>query len=211
MRKYITEFIGTFFLALTFVMVCNNGAGSQAPLAIGAVLMVMAIAGAQYSGAHFNPAVTIADWMRGKTIAEEVPYYIVTQIFAAILAALVGRFFLASIGKADAIAPGHFEPVGAVGAEFLGTFALVWVALNSMRKENEPEKSAFYGIAIGFTVIAMGFGLGPISGGAFNPAVGFGICTAGMASWGDLWIYIVGGIVGGAAAATVFQTVNRPR
>ena len=189
MKKYLVEFIGTFFLVLTIVMACNNGAGSFAPLAIGAALMVMVFAGAQHSGAHFNPAVTIGVWMRGKCPASEVPYYMVSQIFGAMVAALVGRFFLGCMGKADAIAPGHFEPLCALGAEFLGTFALVWVVLNTATtKENEDND--FYGIAIGFTVMAMAYALGPVSGGAFNPAVGFGICTAGMASWGDLWIYI---------------------
>ncbi len=209
MKKYLVEFIGTFFLVLTIVMTVNNGAGGFAPLAIGAALMVMVFAGAQHSGAHFNPAVTIAVWMRGKCTAGEVPYYMVSQIFGAISAALVARFFLAALGKADAIAPGHFDPICALGAEFLGTFALCWVVLNTATtKENEDND--FYGIAIGFTVLAMAYALGPLSGGAFNPAVGFGICTAGMASWGDLWIYVVGCIVGGAAAATVFQSVHGP-
>ncbi len=206
-KKHLTEFVGTFFLVLTIVMAVNNGAGAFAPLAIGSALMAMAFAGAQHSGAHFNPAVTIAVWMRGSCPAGEVPYYVVSQIFGGMSAALVGRFLLGAIGKADAIAPGHFEPFAALGAEFLGTFALAWVVLNvATTVANKGED--FYGIAIGFTVLAMVYALGPVSGGAFNPAVGFGIATAGMASWGDLWIYIVGPVIGGAAAATVFQAVN---
>jgi aquaporin Z len=207
MKKYITEFIGTFFLVLTIVMACNNGAGSFAPLAIGAVLMVMIFAGGQHSGAHFNPAVTLAVWMRGKLVAAEVLPYMVAQVFGAVVAALIASFLLGALGKSNAVTAGHPEFVSAVVAEFLGTFALVWVVLNvATTKAN--ENNSFYGLAIGFTVLAMAYALGPISGGAFNPAVGIGISVAKMANWSDIWIYFVGCFLGGAAASSIFTVVN---
>lgn len=67
MKKYIVEFIGTFFLVLTIgFTVLEPGAGAMAPLAIGSALMVMIYAGGHISGAHYNPAVTLAVWMRGR-------------------------------------------------------------------------------------------------------------------------------------------------
>jgi aquaporin Z len=207
MKKYISEFIGTFFFVLTFVMACNNGAGNFAPLAIGAALMVMIFAGGQYSGGHFNPAVTLAVWMRGRLAKGEVLPYMGAQILGATIAALIGSFLLGALGKSDAISAGHPEFVSAVVAEFLGTFALVWVFLNvSTTKSN--ENNAFYGLAIGFTVLAMVYALGPISGGAFNPAVAVGISITRMANWSDIWIYFLGCFLGGAAASSIFTVVH---
>src|SRR5664279_1570037 len=94
MKKYITEFIGTFFLTLTVGMVVLGGKGDFAPLAIGSVLMVMIFAGAHVSGAHYNPAVTLAVLLRGKiTLSDAIPYMIVL-ILGAALAAVVVMFFL---------------------------------------------------------------------------------------------------------------------
>src|SRR4029077_15430906 len=73
MNKYIAEFIGTFFLVLTIgCTVIGSGAGAFAPLAIGSALMVMVFAGGHISGAHFNPAVTLGIWLRGKCEGKEL-------------------------------------------------------------------------------------------------------------------------------------------
>src|SRR5450631_2775254 len=94
MRKYITEFIGTFFLVLIIGMVVIGGKGDYAPLAIGAVLMVMIFAGGHISGAHYNPAVTWAVLLRGKiTLRDAIPYIIV-QILGAALASVVVMYLL---------------------------------------------------------------------------------------------------------------------
>ena len=74
MGRYAVELIGTFFLVLTIGMtVIEPGAGTLAPLAIGSALMVMVYAGGHISGAHYNPAVTLAVWMRGRCAAADVP------------------------------------------------------------------------------------------------------------------------------------------
>jgi aquaporin Z len=68
LNKYIVELIGTFFLVLTIgCTVIGNGAGPFAPLAIGAALMVMVFAGGHISGGHYNPAVTLGIWIRGRS------------------------------------------------------------------------------------------------------------------------------------------------
>lgn len=207
MKKYIVEGIGTFFLILTIVMSANNGAGLMAPLAIGAVLMVMVYAGSHISGAHYNPAVTLAVFMRGRLERREFPYYLLAQFAGALLAALAGGFLLGCIGVTD-IRTQPRDPFCALIAEFLGTFALVFVVLNvCLAKPNSGN--SHYGLAIGFTVMAGAYALGPVSGGAFNPAVALGITIAGMSAWGDIWIYLIGNLLGGAAAATVFMNVYR--
>src|SRR6266403_3592305 len=90
MNKYIAEFIGTFFLVLTVgCTVIGNGAGALAPLAIGSALMVMIFAGGHISGGHFNPAVTLGVWLRGKCEGKDVAPYMIFQIMGAVLAAFV--------------------------------------------------------------------------------------------------------------------------
>ena len=90
MKKYLTEFIGTFFLVLTVGMcVIEPGAGSLAPIAIGSALMVMVYAGGHVSGGHYNPAVTLAVLLRGKCPASDVPGYWASQVVGGVAAALL--------------------------------------------------------------------------------------------------------------------------
>lgn len=212
MNKYIVEFIGTFFLVLT-VGLCVIGGAANPPLAIGSILMVMIYAGGHISGAHYNPAVTLAVFMRGKCSAADVPVYMIVQIIAGVLAALVVAILIPgkvteffSPEKTAAVAKG-LDVVPSLLAEFLGTFALCWVVLNSATSKDHPNNS-FYGLAIGFTVLACAFALGPISGGAFNPAVAMGVSVAGLARWADIWIYLVPEFAAGALAAIMFKITN---
>jgi len=92
-------------------------------------------------------------------------------------------------------------------AEFLGTFALAYVVLNVATAKGTSGNS-FYGLAIGFTVLAMALALGVMSGGAFNPAVAIGISIMKMISWNAIWIYLVGCFGGAALAAVVFRMNN---
>src|SRR5260370_6307118 len=167
MKKYIAEFIGTFFLVLTIgCSVIGNGAGPFAPLAIGSALMVMVFAGGYISGGHFNPAVTLGVWMRGKCEAKDVAPYMIFQIMGAMLAALVVKFLK---GGAP-VAPLQPATVPALLAEFLFTFALVYVVLNVATAKGTSGNS-FYGLAIGFTVLAVWVFLVRNSPVAFTPAV----------------------------------------
>ena len=93
MKSYIVELIGTFFLVLVIgLTVIEPGAGSLAPLAIGAALMVMVYAGGHISGAHYNPAITLAVWMRGKCDTKDVLPYMILQVVGGVLAAIVVGF-----------------------------------------------------------------------------------------------------------------------
>ena len=206
MNKYIAEFIGTFFLVLT--VGCTGigaGAGVIAPLAIGAALMVMVFAGGHISGGHYNPAVTLGVLIRGKVKPADVVPYWIAQLAGAVLAALATNFLRAG-APVTSINP-HVAP--ALLAEFLFTFALVYVVLNAATAEGTSGNS-FYGLAIGMTVMTGAFAVGDISGGAFNPAVALGICILGISDWPNIWIYLVANFAAGVVAAVVFQMINPP-
>jgi aquaporin Z len=204
MNKYVTELIGTFFLVLTVgCTVIIGGPGVVAPLAIGSALMVMIYAGGHVSGGHYNPAVTLGVWLRGRCATKDVVPYLVAQIGGAGLAALA-----VSVLRGDHTAsPMTVRPGPALLAEFLFTFALVYVVLNSATTKATAGNS-FYGLAIGFTVMTGAFSVGSVSGGAFNPAVAVGISIMGLSPWSNLWIYLVANLAGGLVAARTFKFIN---
>ncbi len=207
-RKLTVEFIGTFFLVFTVGMAVAN-AGDLAPVAIGAVLMVVVFAGGHVSGAHYNPAVSLAVLVRGKMTTAELVPYVVAQVAAAVVAAIV----VIVLGfdpddAADVAGAGKMLVV-----EFLFTFALAYVVLN-VATARGTEDNSFYGLAIGFTVLAGAFAVGPVSGAAFNPAVAIGGTVMGLFSLGDIWIYLLANLAGGAAAGSVFlytQPAEKPK
>ncbi len=205
MKKLLTEFIGTFFLILTIGLVVNGGKGDFAPVAIGSVLMVMIFAGAHVSGAHYNPAVTLAILIRGKISFADAAGYWLTQFIAAVVAAYAVMYMLP--GKMPASAIAMPDPVRALVAELIGTFALCYVVLNVATAKGTVG-NMFYGLAIGFTVLAMAYAFGSISGGAFNPAVAIGICLMKLAHWSDVWVYLLGCFGGAVIAAVVFKIIN---
>ena len=200
--KLLTEFLGTF---LFFTVIALSGPiGPLAPLAIGAALMVMVYMGGHISGAHYNPAVSLAVFLRGKIGALELVSYSIAQLLAAAMAFVFG--YLVS-GRSGGIHPGaHVETLSALAVEVVFTLALVTVVLN-VAATRATQGNSFYGLAIGFTIVVAAFVGGPISGGAFNPAVGFG-ATLGSAlytggGWSDLWLYLVGPALGAVLGAAV--------
>ena len=203
MNKYLTEFIGTFFLVLTVGCTVIPGVpGVIPPLAIGAALMIMIFAGGHVSGGHYNPAVTLAVWIRGRCPAKDAGPYLAAQAAAGIVAALVATFL---VGPGT---PMEIKNVpAALVAEFLFTFALAYVVLNTATAKGTAGNS-FYGLAIGMTVMTGAFAVGAISGGAFNPAVAVGVVIMKMISLADVWIHLVADFAGGAVAALAFKFIN---
>ncbi len=203
MKKYITEFIGTFFLVLTIgCTVIPGAAGVIAPLAIGSILMVMIFAGGHISGAHYNPGVTLAVWLRGRCETKDVVPYVLSQIIGAVVAAaVVGFLYGSGTPMTLASVPKAFL------AELLFSFGLCYVVLNTATAKGTANQS-FYGLAIGFTVMAGAFAVGGISGGAFNSAVAIGAAAMKMLHFADIWIHISANLVGGALAAAVFKFAN---
>jgi len=198
MNKYLTEFVGTFFLVM--------GAAFGGAIGASLTLMVMIYAGGHISGAHYNPAVTVAVWMRGKIEMKDAVMYWIFQIAGAALAAVMVVYVFDEGGVSDCAALPSTN-MKAMLAELLGTFALAYVVLNVATAKANSGNS-FYGLAIGGTVLAMATVLGKFSGGAFNPAVAVGLCITKAICWENIWIYLVGCLGGGALAAILFSLNN---
>jgi aquaporin Z len=204
MAKYLTEFIGTFFLVLTIgCTVIPGAAGVIPPLAIGAALMVMVFAGGHVSGAHYNPAVTLGVFLRGRCPASDVAPYWVSQIAGALLASYVAAYLVGG-PKSPPLVP-VLGPT--FMAEFFFTFALVYVVLNVATAKGTAGNS-FFGLAIGMTVMVGAFSVGGVSGGAFNPAVAIAVGVMGLVALSSIWIHIAANLLAGIVAAMVFRVVN---
>ncbi|MEE9169852.1 MAG: aquaporin [bacterium] len=202
MRNYLMEFIGTMFLVLTIGL-------SGDPIAIGIVLMVMVYMGGHISGGHYNPAVTLAVWMRGKIAAGQVPGYMIAQVLGGFVAALI--FFLVK-GSTFAPAPGAGVAAWkAILLELLFTFAVCAVVL-TVATTKKLEGNYIYGLAIGFTLLTGAMSTGPISGGALNPAVAVGPMIMDAINGGgaisSILIYLIGPLAGGALAARIYLYLN---
>lgn len=205
MKNYIVEFIGTFFLVFVIglCVIEPGGAGAMAPLAIGTILMVMVYAGGHISGGHYNPAVTLGVWMRGKCETRVVPFYMLAQVLGASVASLLA----VKIKGSSLIVAAIPNTLNAFLAEFIFTFALVYVVLNTATSKKTAGNS-YYGLAIGFTVMTAAYAIGNISGCAINPAVAIGLTIMGLTKLSNLWIFIVANLAGGALAAAIFKITN---
>jgi aquaporin Z len=210
MRNLVTEFIGTFFLVFT-VCLTVTGEVAMAPLAIGCSLMIMVYMGGHISGAHYNPAVSLALLLRGKMPGKDFIPYVVAQVLGAVVAAYLSSVIF---GRTIPIAPSaNASVMAALLVEILFTFALALVVLN-VATHPDVKGNSFYGLAIGFTIVVAAFAGGGISGGAFNPAVGTGITVVhallGGGSFASWWLYLVGPFAGGALAAVVYKIQEVP-
>jgi aquaporin Z len=204
MGKYVTEFIGTFFLVFTITL-CVITQQPMAPLAIGGTLTVMVFMGGHISGAHYNPAVSLAAFLRGALPASEVLPYMAVQVLGAMAASIVGNFIA---GGSVPISPGeNVSLISSLLVEILFTLALALTVLNVATAKG-TQNNSFYGLAIGFMVMCGAFAGGGISGAAFNPAVGIGLSFGAFIEgtgghW--VWLYILGPLIGGAIAAYIFK------
>lgn len=203
--KYIYEFIGTFFLVLTVGLTAlePHSVGLWAPLAIGSILGVMVFAGGHISGGHYNPAVSLAVFLRKLLTFHDLIFYWISQLAAGIIAALITIYFKGG----QSSTPLEMDTLKALLGEFLFTFALCYVVLN-VATARETIANSYFGWAIGFTVLAGAYAIGTISSAAFNPAVALGVTILNLSHWSHLWIYIVANLLGGAAAAWVFNAAH---
>ncbi len=203
--KYVYEFIGTFFLVLTIGMtVLNpNSSGLLVPLAIASILAAMVFAGGHVSGGHYNPAVSLAVFLRKRLSFNDLILYWVVQLAAGVAAA----FIVLYLKGVAAVTPLEPDPIKALLAEFLFTFALCFVVLN-VATSKATIGNSYFGWAIGFTVLAGAYAVGAVSSAAFNPAVALGITLLNLSHWSNIWIFVVGNLLGGAAAALVFNAAH---
>lgn len=208
MRNYITEVVGSFIFVFSIALAAVH-AGPLAPLVFGAALMCVVYMGAHISGAHYNPAVTLAVFLRGRITGSRALGYVIAQFAGSTAAAaLAGRV----THRAFVVAPpADFDVVAALLVEAIFTYALTLVVLN-VATDDAVERNSFYGLAIGFTAAVGAFAAGPISGGAFNPAVGLGAAWAaiGSAPAVHTWLYLVGPFCGAVFAALTYH-LQHPR
>lgn len=203
--RYIYEFIGTFFLVLTVGMTVlePSSSGAMAPLAIGLALAALVYAGGHISGAHYNPAVSLAVFLRGRLSLKDLGLYWIIQLIAALLAGYLTIYYKGY----PAQAPLHLDTMKAALAEFLFTFALCFVVLNATIAKGTKGNS-FYGTAVGFIVLAGAYAVGSISSAAFNPAVALGIAIMQLTHWADLWIFFAANFLGAVSAVLIFKAAD---
>ena len=205
LRKYIVEFIGTFFLVFTVASaVLLAGDGVIAPLSIGFALMIMVYAGGHISGGHYNPAVSLAAAIRGALEWKQLIPYWVSQIIGACIAVL------AVIPFADL--PSYADEPESIGGfilgEFLFTFALCYVVLQ-VATSKKTEGNCYYGLAIGSTVLVGAFAVGGIMClGAFNPAVALALGIIKSTTWCGVLTIVLTNFAAAAAAAYVYKFVD---
>ena len=205
-RKLVVELIGTFFFVLTIGLVIVGSSPndlSVAPLAIGSALMVMVYAGGHISGGHYNPGVTLAVWIRGRIATRDVIPYWFAQVLGAALAGLLVVYLKGHAG----VVQKDPDTIRSIVVEVLYMFALAYVVLNTATSKATAGNS-FYGLAIGFTVVIGAFAAGPISGGAFNPAIAVGLGTMGVAHWPHVVVLVLANLVGGLIAGLMFRFLN---
>lgn len=206
--KYVTEAIGTFMLVFTVGAAVYSGS-PLAPLAIGTALMVMIYAGGHISGGHYNPAVTLAVLLRRRIELRDAVGYWVAQLGAGLVAALTVWAVIdpAQAAKTAALTLSGHAIIAAFLVELIFTFALCYVVLNVATSRSHPN-NGFYGLAIGFTVVAGAAAVGSISGAAFNPAVVLGAAAMGLFAWPTLWVYLIAQIAGATIAGLTFRHLN---
>lgn len=197
MKKYIFEALGTMFLALIVGLTGNA-------LAIGSVLMILVYLGATVSGAHYNPAVSLAVFLRGNMKVAEMGRYMVAQVIGGFCA---GTLYWLIIGKTFYPAPAVGTAIGSLLLiEVIFTFFLCTVILNVATSQTFKNNNMF-GLIIGFTLLVIAF-----LGGTYNPAIttGFAMfdCLFSGAAFQYLPVHVVGALAGGALAGIGYRCIN---
>jgi aquaporin Z len=204
-RAYLAEFLGAFFLVFTFLSTASAPT-EVAAVAVAAVLVASLWAGAHVSGGHFNPAVSLAAFLRHRLSLLDLWSYWAAQLGGALVAALVAMVALPLRHRGLDVTGAGALP--ALLVESLFTFALVYVVL-SVGVSDRQEHNVFYGVAVGAVALVGGLTVASLSGAAFNPAVAFGMTVDGEFAWPGLWVYLVGQAVG-ALAAAAFSAQSLP-
>ena len=193
-NKLIAEFIGTLFLITSALL----GGG----VAAAAALCLCIYAMGHVSGGHYNPAVSLGVWLRGRMSQSELIQYIIAQSAAAVVAFVIYRILHGA--HPDGFKSMELDFGKALVAEFLFTFLLVSTVLH-VATTKALANNQFYGAAIGLCVVAGAASVGAYSNGAFNPAVGLGYVLSGNVAFSGIFVYLIGCFAGGAVAAIVFR------
>ncbi|MBR5554801.1 aquaporin [bacterium] len=205
-KKYLVEFIGTFYLVFTIgAVLLLGGDGVINAIAIGFALMVMVYSGGYISGGHYNPAVSLAAVIRNSLPREEFIPYVISQTLGGTTACLMINHFSGHLANYEGCAFNIFPMI--VG-EFLFTFALCYVVL--MTTTSKAKENSYYGFAIGATVSTGIFTVGSIlCHGAFNPAVAVSLGMMHLACWQSVFVTIGANLLGAICAGFIFKYLNK--
>lgn len=211
-RRSAAELVGTFALVTAGcgAIMVNTQTGELTHVGIaltfGLIITVMIAATGHISGAHFNPAVTIAFAVTRHFPWGEVLYYVVVQILGAVLGALTLRLLLGDIALLGATVPSG-SVLQSFGLEVLLTAVLMFVIISVATDTKAVGAPA--ALAIGFTVVLDAMWGGPISGASMNPARSFGpALMAGV--WANQWVYWLAPVIGAMIGAGLYQFLRQP-
>lgn len=206
MRKYTSEFLGTFLLVFlgTAAIVIAKGGVLTIGLAFGLAITISAYAFGGISGGHFNPAVTTAMLINKRISFMDAVWYIVAQILGAIVASFFVQVFVKALGyKATVLGQTDFPSISASMAmlvEGLVTFLFLMIILNVTSKNH--GNNDFAGLVIGISLAFLIILALNLTGGSLNPARSIGPAIfAGGSALSHLWVYIVAPEVGAILAA----------
>ncbi len=213
MRRYTSEFIGTFFLVFAGcgavgVESVNPGTLGHPGISMvfGLIVMVLIYAVGNISGAHFNPAVTMGFFWARRITFRQVPPYLAAQISGAVLASLLLKAVLPAAASVGATLPsaGVWQ---SLLLETVFTFLLMFVILNV--STGHMEKGIMAGVAVGGTIALLALIGGPLTGASMNPARSLGPALAG-GIWQQHWIYWIGPLLGSLAASPWCRYIQGP-
>ena len=214
LRRAAAEALGTFFLVLVgpgaaIVNAHTGGAVTHVgvALAFAFVIIAMVYAVGHLSGAHINPAVTIAFWSARRFPAAEVPPYVAAQCFGAAAASGLSRAALGTTGLLGATIP-TVHPAAAFGVEWLLSFALMFVIMAVATDERVAD--GFAPLAVGLTVGFCALVGGPLTGASMNPARSFGPALVGQL-WTAHWLYWLAPLTAMVAAARTYELLRPAR
>ena len=210
-RRAVAEALGTFFLVLigpgaVMVNAYTGGAVSHVGVALAFAFVVIAMVYAlgHLSGAHINPAVTLAFWSVGRFPGAQVLPYVLAQCAGAAAASALSRIALGPAGQGGATLPA-VTPAVAFGVEWLLSFALMFVVMALATDERVAD--GFAALAVGLTVGFCALVGGPLTGASMNPARSFGPALAG-GLWQAHWLYWAAPVTGMLAAARLYEVLR---
>ena len=220
MKKYFAELVGTFVLTLlgcgtAVALGCsddNTAAVVGTAMAFGLSVVAMAYTIGGISGCHINPAITLGVFLSGRMSAKDCGMYMLFQVVGAILAAAVLAGIVSTAGmEVTANTGANGAPFGTTNAllvEVVLTALFVLVVLGATAKTNGATNN-FAGLAIGLSLILIHLVGIHFTGTSVNPArsIGPALFAQGQALT-DLWIFIVGPLVGGALAAGIWKVID---
>ena len=216
LKKAIAELIGTFILVFIGTATAVLGGGIDGigiagiALAFGLTIVAAAYSIGTVSGAHLNPAVSVAMWLNKRITLTELAYYVVSQVIGAILASFTLRFLLTDaklpVDNLGQNGLGELSVVGALTVEIILTFIFVLVIMTVTSASKGNSKLA--GLVIGLTLTMVHFVGIPLTGMSANPARSIGPALfVGGDALNQLWVFIIAPIVGGLLAAVVAKAL----